>query len=268
MTASPTVLRDVVFSTIPGFRPVTLDLYLPLGGHATVILFVHGGGWRLGSRRAFGPNFTTESSFDRIVAAGFAVASVDYRLSGEATFPAQVDDVRSAMEWIAEHGAEHGLDSSRMIVWGESAGATLGALVALEDPAKVPGVSVLGVIDWYGPADLVAFAEAADPATLAASRESEWLGGTALDLPDAARMASPAYQVRPDAPPFLIAHGLADQFVPHSQSERFADALRVNGVEVEFTSVPGANHMWNGVADTAPLLDQALEFARRVTEGS
>lgn len=254
------VLRDLVFCELPGFRPLTLDLHLPAAGPAPVVLYVHGGGWRLGSRRSFGPNFTTDGSFGRIVAAGFAVASVDYRLSGEAVFPAQVDDVRAALGWLREHAAEYSLDASRIVAWGESAGATLASLVALE-----PESGVAGVIDWYGPSDLIAFAALSDPAELANTRESQWLGGTALDLPEAARAASPALRANADAPPFLIAHGDADAFVPQSQSSDFADALRSQGVPVDFTSVPGANHMWNGVADTAPLLGAALDFARKVT---
>ncbi|MHC5794793.1 alpha/beta hydrolase fold domain-containing protein [Lacisediminihabitans sp. FW035] len=254
------VLSDIVFAELPGFRPLTLDLHLPSASPAPVILFVHGGGWRVGSRRVFGPNFTAAESFGRIVAAGFAVASVDYRLSGEAHFPAQVDDVRAALPWLREHASEHGLDVSRIVVWGESAGATIGALVALESDS-----GVLAVIDWYGPSDLVALAERADPETLSLTRESEWLGGTALELPAAARAASPLHRVHESAPPFLIAHGLDDAFVPVSQSEALADALRGAGVQVEFTTVPGANHLWNGVVDTAAILDRALDFAQRMT---
>ena len=89
------VLRDVVFAERTGFRPLSLDLHLPAGtGEAVpVVLFLHGGGWRLGSRRTFVPRLAEAESFGRITAAGFAVASADYRLSGEARFPAQVEDV-------------------------------------------------------------------------------------------------------------------------------------------------------------------------------
>ncbi len=254
------VLRDLVFSELPGFRPLTLDLHLPDEPPAPVVLFVHGGGWRLGSRRSFGPNFTADGSFGRIVSAGFAVASVDYRLSGEANFPAQVDDLRAALSWLRDHAAHYSLDETRIVAWGESAGATLASLLALE-----PDSGLAGVIDWYGPSDLIAFAARVDPSELAGTRESQWLGGTALELPDAARAASPALRVHADAPPFLIAHGDADAFVPFAQSAEFADALRSQGVPVELTAVPGANHMWNGVADTGPLLDAALDFARKVT---
>ena len=258
--SAPSVIRDVVFSTIPGYRPLALDLHLPgvdpgANGAAPVILFVHGGGWRLGSRAAFTPTISTAESFGRITEAGIAVVSVDYRLSGEAVFPAQVDDVRSALAWIREHADEFALDAARIVLWGESAGATLAALVGLE-----PTSGVLGVVDWYGPSDLIAMAELA-PDEAAVSREGQWLGTSALDDTELARAASPAYAVHSDAPPFFVAHGSADQFVPISQSERLTDALREQGVEVRFTTVEGANHMWRDIPDPAALVEPALAFA-------
>ena len=255
---SSEVLRDVVYSVIPGFRPLALDLHLPTqrpDAGAPVILFVHGGGWRLGSRAAFTPTISVDDSFGRITDAGFAVASVDYRLSGEARFPAQVDDVRAALGWLREHGSEYGLDAARIVLWGESAGATLAALVGLE-----PDSGVLGVIDWYGPSDLLATAELA-PGDAATSREGEWLGASALDQPERARAASPVFAVHPAAPPFYIAHGTADAFVPISQSAELAAKLREVGVDVRFTAVDGANHMWRDIRDAAALVGPALDFA-------
>ena len=252
-------VRDIVFAEYPGYRPLTLDLHLPAEPAAAIILFVHGGGWRVGSRRTFGPNFTAEQSFDRIVAAGFAVVSVDYRLSSEAHFPAQVDDVRAGLEWIRQHAAEYGLGSGPVILWGESAGATLAALVGLEVDS---GVS--GVVDWFGPSNLTSMASLSTPEELARTRESLWLGGTALEHPETARRASPVFQVHPKSPPFHIEHGDADQFVPFSQSQELSNALHAVGADVELRAVSGANHLWNGVSDTAPLIDRALAFAARV----
>ncbi|CAN5344050.1 hypothetical protein BH11ACT2_BH11ACT2_02370 [soil metagenome] len=254
------VERDVVYATVLGFRPLALDLHLPETASADapvpVIVFVHGGGWRRGSRSTMVPNVDSSQSFDRIVAAGFCLASIDYRLSGEAHFPAQLDDLRAALEWVRAEGRAHGLDASRIVLWGESAGATIASLVALE-----PAAAVRGVIDWYGPADLIAFARLSDPAELASTRESEWLGTTALAEPDLARRASPALQVATTPPPFLIAHGTADTLVPFEQSELLAEALRAAGGDVGFTAVPGADHMWRGVDDVAPIFAQAIAFA-------
>jgi acetyl esterase/lipase len=253
----PRNLRDVIFSTQLGFRPLSLDLHLPEAVGAPVILFVHGGGWRAGSRAVFVPHVSPDDSFGRIVAAGFAVVAVDYRLSGEAHFPAQVDDVREALAWVRRSGAEFGFDGTRVVMWGESAGATLAALVALE-----PDSGVRGVVDWYGPSDLVAMADGLSAEDAAVTRETGWLGVSALDDPALARSASPAFAVSSGAPPFHIEHGTADAAVPFAQSQELADRLAAARVPFELVPVEGAGHMWGGVPDTAPMFERALEFAR------
>jgi acetyl esterase/lipase len=254
--SAPRILRDVVFASRLGHRPLTLDLYLPDADDAPVVLFVHGGGWRAGSRTVFVPHVSAADSFDRVVRAGFAVVSIDYRLSAEAHFPAQVHDVREALAWVRKSGDEYGFDGSRVVLWGESAGATLAALVGLE-----PSSGVLGVIDWYGPANLVSMADGLSPEDAAVTRETGWLGVSALDDPERARSASPVFAVSATAPPFHIEHGIEDSAVPIAQSEELADALAAIGARVEFVAVPGANHLWGGVDDTAPIFARALEFA-------
>ena len=188
---------------------------------APLVVFLHGGGWLRGSRKVFTPGISDAQSFDRIVAAGFAVASCEYRLSGEARFPAQLDDVDAALAWLQAHGAEHGVDASRIVLWGVSAGATLAALTrpASRRRARCRGLVRPGrpVRDgrrttWGMPPD--------------ETREARWLGAPAAELPDAARLASPALQVHAGAPPFHISHGTADEHVPFAQSEALAAALR------------------------------------------
>lgn len=260
MTEIP-VQRDIVFARHVGFRPLSLDLYLPgTDAPAPVILQLHGGGWRMGSRSSFSPLVSVADSFGRMVAAGFAVAAVDYRLSGEAAFPAQLDDVRAALEWLRTEGGGHGVDPTRIVLWGGSAGGTLAALVGLEADS-----SVRGVIDWYGPSDLLAMAEFTRGVDAPGqSREDLWLGASVFDVPEVAAAASPARQVRRGAPPFHLAHGVDDTDVPPAQSELLAEALSGVGAEVELHLEPGAGHFWKGVADQGPLFDRALAFARRV----
>lgn len=266
----PTVLTDLVFTERTGFRPLSLDLHLPEGlseGEAApVVLFLHGGGWRLGSRRMFVPHRSAEETFGRITAAGFAVASADYRLSGEARFPAPVEDVLAAIDWLRDHGAEHGLDATRIVAWGESAGAHLAALAALDERA-----GLAGVVDWYGPSDLTALGGQlfpGDPARFdedPTTREAGLLGGAVATRMEIARDASPALQAHAGAPPFLILHGEADHLVPFAQSRALADALAGVGADVELVPVPGASHFWQGVDDLGPLFDRSLAFAGRVT---
>jgi acetyl esterase/lipase len=261
----PAIL-DVDFAQPEGFRPLSLDLRTPGTAAAPLVVFLHGGGWLRGSRKVFTPGISDARSFDRIVDAGFAVASCEYRLSGEARFPAQLEDVDAALAWLSANGAQYGVDASRVVLWGVSAGATLAALTALDRD------DIAGVVDWFGPTDLFAMAahDSGRPGggdALEDTREARWLGAPASQLPDAARRASPVLQVHPGAPPFHISHGTADEHVPIAQSEALAEALRAAAVPVDFHPVPDGRHFWQGLGDTDALFDRALAFARRVTAG-
>jgi acetyl esterase/lipase len=267
------VWRGVDYAAPTGYRPLQLDLYVPCGVDvaAPVVLFAHGGGWHAGSRRVFCPTWThwRPDPFCRLVADGFAVASVDYRLSAEATFPAQLDDLRAAVRWLRGRSAQLGVDDRRIVAWGESAGGHLAALLGLSAPDQ-DGLRVAGVVDWYGPADLLTMAAQAAPddvadADAADSRESLLIGAPVQDAPGLARRTSPVSHVRRGAPPFHIAHGEKDRFVPAAQSRQLAEALRAAGADVELTVVPDADHMWIGAAQPQRILDAAIRFAHRVT---
>jgi acetyl esterase/lipase len=242
-----------------GFRPLSLDLRTPETAGAPIVVFLHGGGWLRGSRKVFTPGISDKQSFDRIVAAGFAVASCEYRLSGEARFPAQLNDVAAAIDWLQANGGDHGVDAGRIVLWGVSAGATLAALTGLRRD------DVRGVVDWFGPADMFTMAEHAMGDPPAETREARWLGAPAAELPDAARAASPVLQVHAGAPPFHVSHGTADEHVPFAQSEALVAALRAADVDVEFHPVDGGKHFWQGLGDTGPVFDRAIDFVARVT---
>jgi acetyl esterase/lipase len=242
-----------------GFRPLSLDLWTPYAAAAPLVVFLHGGGWLRGSRKVFTPGISDAQSFERIVAAGFAIASCEYRLSGEARFPAQLDDVDAALDWLREHGAEYGVDASRPVLWGVSAGATLAALTGLRRD------DVRGVVDWFGPADLIAMARHDTGEPPEETREARWIGGPAAGIPAVARAASPVFQVHAGAPPFHISHGTADEHVPFAQSEALVDALRAVGADAQFHPVAGGKHFWRGLDDTGPVFDRAIDFVARVT---
>ncbi|MDG9719028.1 alpha/beta hydrolase [Streptomyces sp. DH24] len=248
------LLRAVPYAVRDGSRPLELDLWLPdepADRPLPVVVFVHGGAWLTGLRDDPGPGLRAwrPGPFARLARAGFAVACPDYRLSGEAAFPAQLDDLTGMVGWLRLRAAELGLDAGRIVTWGESAGGHLAALLALE-----PGTAVRGCVVWYAPADLTA----APPG----SPEALLLGADAT--PALARAASPVARVTPDAPPFLILHGADDSVVPHAQGEALAAALRAAGTEVTFRSVPGADHLWVGAADdtVGECFTATLEFAR------
>jgi acetyl esterase/lipase len=206
--------------------------------------------------------------YDRLAAQGFAVAAVDYRLSGEARFPAPLDDVRAAIGWVREHAAGYGIDAGRVFAWGDSAGGHLALLAALTgakgDRSGMPG-SVQGVVAWFPVTDLAGLpddvAEAGgrpDPGP--ESRESLLLGAPAASVPDLAREASPVTHASAAAPPVLLMHGAADDMVPPAQSIRLAEALTGVGATVELELVPGATHFWNGAGDVAAIVRRSVEF--------
>jgi len=244
---------------VPGYRPLELDLYLPPApSPAPVIVHVHGGGWRRGSRRHPLPRLGADF-YERLAGQGFAVAAVDYRLSGEARFPAAVEDVRAAVGWVREQAGGYGLDAGRVFLWGDSAGGHLALLNGLT------GADVQGVVAWFPVTDLAGLA--ADVAAAGGvpdpgpeSREALFLGAPAASVPDLAREASPVAHASAAAPPVLLMHGAADDLVPPAQSIRLAEALTEAGATVELELVPDATHFWNGARDVAAIVRRSADF--------
>ncbi|MPQ97429.1 alpha/beta hydrolase fold domain-containing protein [Modestobacter sp. I12A-02628] len=254
-----TTRAGLTYATRPGSRPLQLDLHLPPeGAHpAPFVVFAHGGGWSTGSRDVVGPGFAdwSPSPFDRLAAAGIAVATVDYRLSGESTWPAPLEDVVAALRWLRGNSTRLGLDADRVALWGESAGGHLAAMAGLlgHDPDRGAG-RVRAVVDWYGPADLLGLSGQLGPGAphdpdAADSRESMLLGAPLRTVPELAADASPVHHVTAGAPPFLLVHGRADRLVPARQSELLAAALADHGVPVRLEVLDGADHLWTGSED-------------------
>ncbi|MER7110877.1 alpha/beta hydrolase [Streptomyces sp. NPDC000229] len=263
------LLRGVPYAYRAGLRPLELDLWSPdepRGGPLPVIVYVHGGGWRAGTRTELGPAFRhwRPGPFARLARAGFAVAAVDYRLSGEAVYPAQLEDVTAALSWLTARAGELGLDTGRTVAWGESAGAHLASLLALTSP-------VSGCVAWYGPMDLTSLPAQSRPGTYdaadATTREALLIGAPVAEAPELARAASPVAHVTAGAPPFLVLHGTDDALIPLAQGEQFAAALREAGVQVDFRPVPGADHGWAGLpdADVERCFATSVEFAHART---
>jgi acetyl esterase/lipase len=247
-----------------------MDVWLPphSGDPAPTVLFLHGGGWGAGSRHLAGPAFSGApiSPFEHVARAGIAVASADYRLSGEATWPAQLHDAKAAVRWLRARAGELGIDGERIAAWGESAGGHLAELLGLtiDDPALEGDTGVTGpssqvclVVAWYAPSDLSAMAadtgtDPMDPDT----REARLLGAPPPVVPDVAAQASPITHVSPGAPAFVLLHGAEDRLVPCVQSERLHSALRKTGRNAELVVYPAADHMWSGSPGAA---QQALQ---------
>jgi acetyl esterase/lipase len=187
--------------------------------------------------------------------------AADYRLSGEARFPAPLEDVHAAVGWVRDNAVLYGLDADRVFLWGDSAGGHLALLAALTGAAAQAAVAWFPVTDLLGlPSDL---AEAGGVPDLGPdSREARLLGAPAASVPDLARQASPVSHAHPGAPPILLQHGTADDLVPAAQSVRLAEALRQAGAEVELDLVPGTTHFWKGARDVPAIIRRSIEFLR------
>ena len=238
-------------------RSLTLDLYLHADASQPqpLIVYVHGGAFRAGSK-----SDCTEAL--ELLPSGFAVASIGYRLSQEALFPAQIRDIKAGVRWLRAHAAQYNLDPARFGAMGPSAGGHLVAMLGLsalvrewDEPgdhveAVDSGVSsaVQAVVDWFGPTDF--------------SRMNDQPGGMDHDAPDSPELqligapvqqnprlvaaANPITYVHPAAPPFLICHGDKDPLVICGQSILLHQALQKAGCASTLVLVPGAGHGFQG----------------------
>jgi acetyl esterase/lipase len=234
------VLRDLEY--VPeGHERQKLDLYLPEKSDAPlpVVVWVHGGGWRQGDKSNCPAVFLT--------ARGYAVASVGYRLSQDAVFPAQIEDCKTAIRWLRANAGKYNLDPDHVGAWGGSAGGHLVALLGTaEDVKELEGKGNLDqssrvqcVVDWFGPTDLGAFGPRADGEK---SPVRLLLGGPPSEQKEKAALASPVTHVHKGGPPFLIMQGDKDPLVPPAQSKALAEALKEAGVPVTLVMLEGAGH--------------------------
>jgi acetyl esterase/lipase len=214
-----------------------------------VIVFLHGGGW-MGGNKADG----AARLLPFVRSGRYAGVSAGYRLSRDATWPAQIHDVKAAIRWVRANAGAHGLDPDRIAVWGRSAGGhlalmlgTSGDVPALEGelgPHRGVSSRVSGVANFFGPTDFLA--EIGQPSDLDRTRpdapEALLIGGPLLDRPATARAASPVSYVGSDDPPVLTVHGTDDRTVPYDQGVRIDAALRRAGVPSTLVTIEGGGH--------------------------
>jgi acetyl esterase/lipase len=246
--------RDVPYGQAGG-HPLLLDILRPKQTSPQprpAIVFVHGGAWSGGKKTdALGRLLPFAASGD------YCCVSVEYRLSGEATWPAQIHDCKAAIRWLKANAAKYHIDPEKIGVWGGSAGGHLvsmlgltGNVKELEGQSGSPGPSsrVACVVDFCGPSDFMAIAKLkADAGRHAFGPVEKLLGGPIAEKQDLARAASPVTYVSKDAPPFLIVHGTADPVVPLSQAERLYQALKHANQQVTFIKVEGGGHGIGGL---------------------
>jgi acetyl esterase/lipase len=261
--------QPYVPNPIIGSRPgsaQTLDLYVPAGkGPYPLIIWIHGGGWHGGDKDMSGASLARDFIPD-----GFALASLDYRFTYDAAFPAQIEDCNAALIWLRQHAGQYQLDPDRVGVVGHSAGAHLAALMATTGDGtrfskSADSVRVQAAVCWSGPFDLDRergrwptnmFAwNPRDPFT------RTFFPGGVYDQ-EFARQASPASYIHAGIPPMLMVNGGKDNVVPLGQASVFADSLKQAGVDVTFRIDPEHGHDTMNAAATK----EAIQFFQRTLE--
>jgi acetyl esterase/lipase len=227
--------KSAAVETLAYSGDLSLDFYRASGrSPAPCVIVVHSGGWNSGDRGEL-------PSFDRWLAArGYAVAAISYRLAPGAIWPAQRDDIVAAVNFLRAHAGALGLDPTRLVLFGRSAGAQLAEATAY----GVPSLGLRGVIALYGPADLnFAYTYGKEDDVLKSPQLlRQFLGGTPSTARAAYDSASSILHVVPATPPTLLMHGQLDALVWHKQSERLAQRLTDVGVPHVFISLPWATH--------------------------
>ena len=273
------VLKQIPYAATSSAQVLHLSLPPRTGQAIPLVVLVHGGGYETGDKGDL--RFLVEA----LNARGYATAAINYRLSGEATFPAGVQDTKAAIRWLRTYAPVHGIDPNQIAVWGLSAGGTLAALAGvsgdqdglLDDDAlgwASASSAVQAVVAWYAPTDFLTMdTQAVDPGGCPGvadlhdpvdSPESRWLGAAVQSVPDLVAAATPASYLAAarDIPPFYLAHGDRDCTVPFAQTLEFADALRAAGASVTVNIVPGAGHA-EGAFDRAQI-DPSIAFLDKV----
>jgi acetyl esterase/lipase len=238
--------RDLAY-VADGHQRQKLDIYLPREGkHLPLIIWVHGGAFRAGSKEGGVPL--------QYLSAGYAVASLNYRLSQHAIFPAQIEDVKAAVRWLRANAQTYRLDPSRFGAWGPSAGGHLVAMLGTTGDVKEFEVGanleassrVQAVVDYFGPTDFLQMDAQRLPNGMVHdtpdSPESQLIGGPIQENKDRVAKANPITYVSKDDPPFLIVHGTRDPLVPYQQSVLLKNALEKAGTPVSFYTVKGGGH--------------------------
>ena len=254
-------IKDIEFAQVDG-QSLKLDLYLPEEKNAPLVVWIHGGGWQQGSKDRCPLQSLTED--------GYAVASISYRLTDKGKFPDQIHDCKGAIRWLRAHANEYGYSTKKLAVAGSSAGGHLAALAGTSGDVEALEGTVGGnldqssrvdcVIDYFGPTDfLIRARNQPSRVTEPGSPVFKLLGGSADELVDLAKQASPVYHVTKDDPPFLVFHGEKDKTVFIGQARRIAEAYQKEGLPLELIILPEAGHGGNAFF-SGKSRQQAVQF--------
>ncbi|HTR00265.1 MAG TPA: alpha/beta hydrolase, partial [Candidatus Acidoferrum sp.] len=245
--AQAAMTKDIVYATVDG-KPLKLDLYMPTTKASPLVVYVHGGVWRNGDKSA-GAAFA-----ERLVGAGFAVASVDFRQTTAAPFPANIHDIKAAVRFLRAKAGDYGYDAERIAIAGESSGAHLALLTGVtngntELEGKVgdylaTSSSVQAIVSYFAATDLTTILAQSTPFGLGVREPGLklLLGDLPDQKPELARLASPVFQVDANDPPLYLLHGDRDPQMPVNQSLQMWGVYKDKGLDVTFDPVHGAGH--------------------------
>lgn len=249
------LFRDVEFARPLGFRPLLLEVRVPtVPGPAPLVVHVYGGGFATGSHQS---DALGACLIERLLPEGFAVASVQYRHSREAPFPAQLHDVKAAVRWLRHHSGVLGLDPIRFAAWGASSGGHLSTMLAVTSSGSAlegtvglcgPSSAVRAAIAWSAPVNIARLPPPPVDSPFHAMRVDphDWLlGGPVHQHPDRAAAASSSTHVSAGAAPLMVLHGDLDTGIPIDQAEEIVEAYQRAGAAIEYDRVPGAGHFFD-----------------------
>ncbi len=250
-----------------------LDIYIPANAanakaDLPLVVWVHGGAWMLNDK------YADMSYMKKTIAAilnnGFALASIDYRYSTEAVFPAQIQDCNQALEFLYQNASKYGYNKNKIALIGFSAGGHLASLLGLSHNNHVASFyasstkksfKISAVVDFYGPADFLAMIKPQEENT-PKDAVATLLGASPIDRPDLAKIASPATYIDKNDPPFIIIHGEKDASVPPTQSILLGSWLTLNKIPNEVIIVKNAPH-YGEMFDETAIKDRIITFLKR-----
>ncbi len=236
---------DIEYAKV-GEVSLKLDLHRPQAENPPLIVYVHGGGWRGGSR--------TDVPIGKLLDEGYAIASVDYRLSTQAVFPAQVQDIKAAIRFLRANAGVFHINATKIGIIGSSAGGHLAALVGVSNANKeLEGMvgehldqssDVQVIVSFFGASNLETILSQSTPHGLEVRIPALklLLGDTPDKRPKLAKLASPVTHLDKNDPPLLLIHGDADPQMPPQQSQELAKAYQAEGLPVSLIILPGAKH--------------------------
>jgi acetyl esterase/lipase len=258
--------KDVVYATVAG-KPLGLDLYLPAGvKQPPLIVYLHGGAWTTGSKAQY-PAFLVER--------GFAVASLDFRSTNEARFPANVHDIKAGIRFLRAKTGEYGYRSERIAVVGASSGGHLAALVGVTNGNKeLEGTegahldqssSVQAIVSYFGASNLTTILSQSTPPGLAIRKPAleRLFGASPEAAPELAKLASPVYQVDRNDPPAFLLHGDQDLQMPINQMHELQGAYERAGAPVQVRVLHNVGHVGEPFFQGQPV-DEVVDFLKRV----